>query len=166
MLADSARRVGAASVATPCRRRSRSATYSSARSRSAVSMGLVSYIRASECSGAVQRGLCDLEGAHGVVAGLGLPQTLDVEGVEGPFDLLEEADRQVRRLDAVLAEGELVELPDALPVVAPQGVEELEQFDRVYGSGDHVVVPAAQVVVDVHAEQAAVVDGQLRRVRR
>src|SRR6185436_2024518 len=104
MLADSARRVGAASVATPCRRRSRSATYSSARSRSAVSMGLVSYIRASECSGAVQRGLCDLEGA---------------QGVEGPFDFLEEADRQVRRLDAVLAEGELVELPDALPVVAP-----------------------------------------------
>ena len=33
----------------------------------------------------------------------------------------------------------------------------------MHGADDHVVVPAAQVVVDVHGEQQAVVDEQLRR---
>ena len=36
----------------------------------------------------------------------------------------------------------------------------------MHGADDHVVVPLAQVVVDVHAEQPAVVDGQLGGVGR
>src|SRR5690606_17153087 len=59
---------------------------------------------------------------------------------------------------------ELIELPDALPFVLPQHVEELEQLDRVEAAGDEVVVPGTVVVIDVHAEQPAVVDGELGAV--
>ena len=52
------------------------------------------------------------------------------------------------------------------PLVLLQHIEELEQLDRVQAAGDEVVVPGAVVVVDVHAEQAAVVDGHLGRVGR
>ena len=90
------------------------------------------------------------------------PQCLDVELVEGAVEGLEEPDRESGGLDGVLPERELVELPDALPVVDLQGVEELEDLDGVDGADDHVVVPAAQVVVDVHPPQQPVVDEQLR----
>src|SRR5262245_28879632 len=82
------------------------------------------------------------------------------------MDALEEVDRSSRRLDVVFAERELVELPHADPLVLAQRVEELEQLDRMNRACDEVVVPAAQVVVDVHAEEASVVDRQLRGVGR
>ncbi len=63
----------------------------------------------------------------------------------------------------VFAERELIELPDAVPVVALQHVEKLENFGHMYGADHEVVIPAAQVVVHVHAKQAAAIDNQLRR---
>ncbi|WP_433619588.1 hypothetical protein ACQP2P_28120 [Dactylosporangium sp. CA-139114] len=64
-----------------------------------------------------------------------------VEPFERPVDALERADGGLRRVDAVLSEGELVELPDPVPVVLAQGVEELEDLGEVDGADDQVVVP-------------------------
>src|SRR3546814_11823013 len=83
---------------------------------------------------------------------------LKIQLVERAVDDFQKADRRIGGGDAVLAERELVELPHALPLVLAQGVEKFEQFDRVDRSGDQIVVPAAEIVVDVHAEQPAVVD--------
>src|SRR3546814_4579660 len=88
---------------------------------------------------------------------------LKIQLVERAVDDFQKADRRIGGGDAVLAERELVELPHALPLVLAQGVEKFEQFDRVERSGDQIVVTAAEIVVDVHAEQPAVVDRELRR---
>src|SRR5690606_17026174 len=70
--------------------------------------------------------LHDPLGGERVVPRLCFGEGVGVENVEGPMHTLEERDRLLRRLHAVLPERELVQLPDALPVVLPQRVEELE----------------------------------------
>ena len=65
------------------------------------------------------------------------------------------------RLDGVLAERELVELPHAVPARLVQCVEELERLHQVDRADDHVVVPAAVVVVDVDREQSVARHDQL-----
>ena len=104
--------------------------------------------------------------AEGVVAGLGRAQGVDVQLVEGAVQGLEEGDRLLGRLHGVLPEGELVELPDALPAVAAQRVEELERLDQVHGADHHVVVPARKLSLTSMREQLAVVDAQLGRIGR
>ena len=60
------------------------------------------------------------------------------------------------RLDGILPERELVELPDAFPAALPRRVEELEGLGEVHRADYEVVVPAPEVVVDVDCvEQAA-----------
>src|SRR4029077_2305501 len=61
---------------------------------------------------------------------------------------------------------ELIKLPDAVPIVLAQRVEELEGLDQMHRADDHVVVPAAEVVVDVDRKQTAGIDAQLRRIGR
>src|SRR3546814_16250192 len=85
---------------------------------------------------------------------------LKIQLVERAVDDFQKADRRIGGGDAVLAERELVELPHALPLVLAQGVEKFEQFDRVDRSGDQIAVPAAEIVVDVHAEQPDVEGGR------
>src|SRR4030095_13417381 len=79
---------------------------------------------------------------------------------------LEEADRNLRRLDTVLAKRELIKLPDAVPVVLAQCVEELEGLHQMHRADHHVVVPATEVVVDIDWKQPASVDAQLSVVGR
>ena len=105
-------------------------------------------------------------GGHRILARLGLGDSRQIQPVQAALDLLQEVDGQVRGGHGVLPERELVQLPDPFPAVLAQRVEELEQFDRVHSAGDHVVVPAAQVVVDVHPEQPPIVDRQLGGIGR
>jgi hypothetical protein len=44
----------------------------------------------------------------------------------------------------ILAERELVELANAVPVVLAQHVEVFEELDQVQAAGDEVVVPACR----------------------
>src|SRR5665647_2296391 len=105
-------------------------------------------------------------GFHRVLGILSRLHRSEVQALEPALHATQEAHGLFGRTHRVLTERELVELPHAVPVVLGQDVEELEELHGMYGAGDHVVVPAAQVVVDVHAEQAAVVDGELGGVGR
>src|SRR5262245_56188665 len=106
----------------------------------------------------------DAERRHRVVVVLrGLERSV-VELFETAVDRLQECDGRPRGFDAVLAERELVQLPNAIPPILAKHVEELEELDRMDRTGDQVVVPTPKVVVDVHAKQASVVDSQLCRV--
>src|SRR5579863_6959763 len=105
---------------------------------------------------AQQRPADDLAGRERVLPALGLAERRDVEQVERAVDAAHGGDPLTRRLDGVFAERELVELPDALPAALTERVEELQGLREVHRADDQVVVPAAEVVVDVDAvEQAA-----------
>src|SRR6476660_4911772 len=94
--------------------------------------------------------------------GLRGSQRVHVKSIQSSVQCLEEANRDFGSLNAVLPEWELIKLPYAVPVVFAQCVEELERLHQVYRADHHVVVPAAEVVIDVDREQSAGVDAQLR----
>ena len=98
--------------------------------------------------------------------GLRSTQRILVQRIQRSVQSLEEADRHLGSLHTVLPERELVELPYAVPVVLAQRVKELERLDQVHRTDHHVVIPAAEVVVDIDREQPARVDAQLCGVGR
>src|SRR5215207_3890891 len=98
------------------------------------------------------------------MGGLGLAKRLLVQGVQRSMQGLEEADRSLGRFHTVFSERELIKLPYAVPVVLPQRVEELKSLDQVNRADHHVVVPTAEVVVDIDREQPASIYAQLRSV--
>ena len=98
------------------------------------------------------------------MAALRFTQRVDVERIKALGCGLKEVDGVIGRRHAVFAERELIELPYAFPLVLAQHVEELEEFNRVQTAGHEIVIPGAIVVVDVHAEQSAVINGQLGAV--
>ena len=57
-------------------------------------------------------------------------------------------------------------MPDALPVVDPQRVEELEDLSEVDRANDEIVIPTPEIVIHVHAIEQPMIDEQLRRVSR
>ena len=59
-------------------------------------------------------------------------QGRDVEQIQRAVDAPHRIDPRSGRLDGVLPEGELVELPDAIPAALAKRVEELERFDEVH----------------------------------
>jgi small ligand-binding sensory domain FIST len=72
-------------------------------------------------------------------------EALPIQRVETAVDGLEEVDGMVGDFDrGILAERELVELANAVPVVLAQYVEVFEELDRVQAAGDEVVVPACR----------------------
>src|SRR4030095_10285403 len=82
------------------------------------------------------------------------------------MECLEEADGNLGRLHTVFPERELIKLPHAVPVVLAERVEELEGLHKMHRADHHVVIPAAEVVVDINREQPACVDTQLRGIGR
>jgi hypothetical protein len=93
-----------------------------------------------------------------------LGERVGVERLHRPPDQAHHLDAGARGLDRVLAERELVELPHAGPPGTVQGVEELERLDEVDRADDHVVVPAAEVVVDVDGVELVPGEDHLGRV--
>ena len=61
-------------------------------------------------------------------------------------------------------ERELIKLPYTIPVVLAQRVGKLKGLDQVHRADHHVVVPAAEVVIDIDGKQPARIDAQLRSV--
>src|SRR5688572_25635969 len=98
------------------------------------------------------------------MGGLGLAKRLLVQGVQSSVQGREEADRGLGRFHTVFPERELIKLPYAVPVVLPQRVEELKGLHQVNRADDHVVVPTAEVVVDINSEEPASINAQLRSV--
>ena len=96
--------------------------------------------------------------------GLCSTQRLLIQRIQSSMQRLEEADRHLGSLHTVLPERELIKLPNALPVVLAQRVEEFKGLDQVHRPDHHVVVPAAEVVIDIDREKAARIDAQLRGV--
>ena len=70
----------------------------------------------------------------------------------------------VAAADRILAERELVEQHRPLPADLAQRPQELEGLHRMDGADDHVVVPLAQVVVDLDAHQPAATVDELEHV--
>ena len=101
------------------------------------------------------------------MGGLRRGQRVLVERVQGPVHGLEEPDGlpwPPRRESSRNGNWSSCQTP--VPVVPAQRVEELEGLHQVHRADHHVVVPAAEVVVDVDREQLAVVDAQLGGVGR
>src|SRR2546429_1748541 len=71
-----------------------------------------------------------------ILAVSGVAQGHDVEQIQRPVDAPHRFDPRPGRLDGVLPEWELVELPDSIPAALAERVEELERFDEVHGA-DH-----------------------------
>src|SRR3546814_10800229 len=114
--------------------------------------------------GGEERAAREVERGDRIVPVLRRLHRLEIQIVERAVDDFLKTDRRIGGGDAVYAEGELVELPHALPLVLAQRIEDFEQLDRMDRPGDQIVVPASEVVVHVHAEQPAVIDRELRRV--
>src|SRR5580700_8736097 len=108
----------------------------------------------------------DLAGGQGILPVLSFAQGRDVEQIQRAVNAPHRVDPLPGRLDRVLPERELVELPDTIPAALAKRVEEFEGFDQMHRADHEVVVPAPEVVVDVDSvEQAARVDepGGFRR---
>jgi hypothetical protein len=81
---------------------------------------------------AQQRPTGDFVSCQGILPGLGIPQGRYVEQVQRAVDAPHRGGPLACRLDGILPERELVELPDALPAALAKRVEELEGFGEVY----------------------------------
>ena len=81
---------------------------------------------------AQQRLTNDFVSCQGILPGLGIPQGRYVELVQCAVDDPHRGDPLACRLDGIFLEGELAELPDALPAALAESVEELEGFGEVH----------------------------------
>src|SRR5437870_7887167 len=78
------------------------------------------------CLAAQERSAGDLVGGQGILPVLRPPQGVHVEHLQGAVDAPHRVDPLLGRLDGVLPERELIELPDTLPAALAKRVEELE----------------------------------------
>ncbi len=68
-------------------------------------------------------------------------QRRHVKVVKGAIERLQGANRQAGRLHRVFSEGELVQLPHALPVIDAQRVEVLKDLSQMHRADDEIVIP-------------------------
>ena len=104
---------------------------------------------------AEQDPVCELLRRERVLA---LARRGELRGVD-PFEQCEHRaehrDARTRSGDGVLAEGKLIELPQLLPARASERQQELERLDEVHRADGQVVIPTAEVVVEVNVDEVA-----------
>src|SRR3546814_11527913 len=81
--------------------------------------------------GGEERAAREVERGDRIVPVLRRLHRLEIQLVERAVDDFQKTDRRIGGGDAVFAEGELVELPHALPLVLAQRIEEFEQLEQI-----------------------------------
>ena len=68
-------------------------------------------------------------------------QSRDIGTIPSQVDMLEETDRQICSLKVIFTE-----------LLIFSTIEELKTFCHMYATGNQIVIPAAQVIVDIHSK--------------